>query len=176
MAPLTDEENRRGTVHHEAGHAVVTLASRYFQLTDPAIILESTPGRTAQSGTRPRIAGQNVTRDMALEHVKIALAGKAGELLLEEITQAEGRRITLHADSTADDFQYVSGALQHWNAKDEREDLLACARGCIQRNQRAWEDIALLAMCKIGKEKSLSKAEVESIPSVKGLLARKPPI
>lgn len=174
--PLNDDEKRRCLAHHEAGHAVMTLASRYFQLADPAIILESTYGRTAQSGTRPRVAGLVVTKEMALEHATIALAGRAGELRLEEISEIEGRRITPHAGSTADDFQNVSGALKYWEAQDKLEELQVAAKMCIQLNEQAWGEIALLVTQKIGHVKSLSKAEVESLPSVKALLMKKPSI
>lgn len=173
---LTEEEKKRGTAHHEAGHAVVTIFSRYFQLTDPAIILAPTPGRTAQSGTRPRHPGLRITKDVGLEHVEIGLAGKAAELLFEKITAAEGRQVTLHADSCADDFEAANRALEFYEAQDERQRLLESAYECLVQHQAVWEDVAALVMQRMGHQASLSKQEVESLPSVQELIKKKRPL
>lgn len=101
---LTDGEKKRGVACHEAGHAALTLISRFFQVTEPAIVLAPRSDRTAQSGTCSRQPGLPPNREMSLEHVEIALAGKAGEIMLERISEANGRRIVLHADSAEYDF------------------------------------------------------------------------
>lgn len=173
---LTEEDKRRGTAHHEAGHAVLIIASRYFQLTDPAIILAPTPDRTAQSGTRPRQMELETTKDMGLEHVEIGLAGKAGELLFEKITALEGRRVKLHSDSCADDFKRADLALKYWGAETERQRLLDSAYECLVQHQAVWEDIAALVMQRMGHQEFLSKQEVESLPSVQELIKNKRPL
>jgi hypothetical protein len=172
-APLTEEEKKRGTAHHEAGHAVLTVVSRFYQLSDPAMKLEPTPDRTAQSGTRPRAPGQRPDRDKALEHVEIALAGKAAERLFEEITEREGRRIALHSDSAWDDLNYAGEALRYWGAEDQHDALMGSAYLTIKANQEAWEEIADLAVRGIGVVSELSKAEVEALPAVQKLIANK---
>jgi hypothetical protein len=173
---LTDDEKKRGVACHEAGHAVLTLISRFFQLSDPAIVLAPTADRTAQSGTRPREPGLHTNREMSLEHVEIALAGKAGEMMLEQISEENGRPIVLHADSTEIDFQYANDALTHWEAGSEREMLLASALGVLATYREAWEEIAGLIEQRIGHQESLSKEEVESLPGAQLLMAKKRPL
>jgi len=173
---LTEEEKRRGTAHHEAGHAILTVVSRFFQLTDPAIILVPTPGRTAQSGTRPCQQGLPTTKEMALEHVEIALAGRAGELLLERITAAEGRQIKLHADSCDDDLRYARTALKYYQAEVEHQRLLDSAYACLEEHHEVWKELAALVMRRMGQQVSISKQEVESLPGVQELMAKKRPL
>jgi hypothetical protein len=173
---LTEEEKQRGTAHHEAGHAILTIVSRFFQLTDPAIILAPTPDRTAQSGTRPRKEGLLTTKEMGLEHVEIALAGKAGELLLERISATEGRRITLHADSCEDDFALAASALKYYEAEGEFQRLLYSASACLEQHRKVWEEVASLVMQRMGHQDSLSKHEVESLPGVQELMKKKRPL
>ena len=151
------------------------ILSRYFQLTDPAIILEATPDRVAQAGSRPRHPNPPLTRERGLEQIEIAFGGKAGEMLLEEVTKSEGRLIQLHTDSTADDFNVINGAAEYWEAEDQRDALFASARQLVEENRQAWEDIANLAIQSMGKKPSLSKLEVESLPSVQALLQKKRP-
>ncbi|MBS0437097.1 MAG: hypothetical protein JSR75_19800 [Proteobacteria bacterium] len=176
MTTFTAKELQRATAHHEAGHAVVTLASRYFQLPDPALKLEPEPGKTAQSGTRPRVPGMPVTKEAALEHIAVALAGREAEKIFADITQAEGRRISLHADSAEFDLNWAAAGLRHWQAEHLRADLERQARECIEANIDAWKEIAQLVMDSFGVKPELGKAEVEALPAVQKMLLNKPPL
>ena len=79
---LTDQEKKKGVAYHEAGHATLTLISRFFQLTDPAIVLAPTLDKTAQSGARPRPGAPGICLEAGLEQAEIALGGMAGETML----------------------------------------------------------------------------------------------
>lgn len=176
ISPFTDEELKRATAHHEAGHALLTIVSRFFQLGEPGMKLAPTVDATAQSSTRPRVRGMPTEKAMALEHVEIALAGRAAEMLFEEISERAGRRIFLHADSPADDFNYAGGALRYWSAEDQFDALMASAYGTVKANQAEWEELAEFARQRIGVVAEIPKAELESLPAVQRLLAKKRPL
>lgn len=173
---LTEDEKKRGTARHEAGHALLTVVSRFFQLSDPAMKLAPTPDRTAQSGTRPRERGLQITREMGIEHAEIALAGKAAERFFEELTAMQGRRIALHFDSAEDDFAIARQTLRHYKAEDQFDALIESAYETIKAHQDAWEAIAELAYRGIGLVDELSKAEVEALPAVQRLMSKKRPL
>ena len=105
---------KRATAHHEAGHMTLTLASKHFELNDPAANLRAVPGKSAQSGNRlsdPKNPPVD-RREKELERVMIALGGLAAEELFAEISlQEEGAAIVLHADSTWHDIDYAQEEL-----------------------------------------------------------------
>jgi len=173
---LTDQEKKRGIAYHEAGHATLTLISRFFQLTDPAIVLAPTLDKTAQSGTRPRPGAPGICREAGLEHAEIALAGMAGEAMLARISEAEGRRIVLHDESADFDISFVQGNLKYWEAEDQLRALNDSALETLESNLDAFLEIADLIERSIGSKASLSKLEVEALPGAQRLMANKRPL
>jgi hypothetical protein len=174
--PFTDEELKRATAHHEAGHAVLALVSRFYQLTDPAMVLAATVDATAQSGARPRQKGLPSEVDMALEQVEIALAGLAAEMLFEEITELEGRRIVMHAESCDGDLQFARGALAYWKSSNKLDALTQSAYRTLKTHRADWEEIAEFARMRIGVTDKIAKAELEALPAAQRLMAAKRPL
>ena len=173
---LTDQEKKRGIAYHEAGHATLTLISRYFQLTDPAIVLTPTLDKTAQSGVRPQPGAPGICQEAGLEQAEIALAGMAGEAMLARVSEGEGRRIVLHGGSTDFDLNFVRANLKYWKTENQFDVLANSAFETLELNREAFLAIAALIEVSIGSRASLSKAEVEALPGVKRLIANKRPL
>lgn len=173
---LTEQEKKRGVAYHEAGHATLTLLSRFFQLTDPAIMLAPTFEKTAQAGTRPRDGAPGICKEAGLEQVEIALAGFAGEIMLAHISKSEGRRIVLHEQSAEFDFEFANGALAYWKAQDQHKALFESALAELEAHRDVFLEIAGLIEQRIGSQPSLSKTEVEALPGVQLLMESKRPL
>jgi hypothetical protein len=168
-SPSRDDATQ-STAHHEAGHVTLTLASRHFELADPAVILKATKDRTAQAGVRP--LDKSITREKSLEHLKIALGGKAGEERFSDRTEALGRRIALHVESTAFDLAWVQSGLAYWKAEGDFDSLMASAREILEAHDDVWKDVADFLIASDGKD-SVGKADIESLLSVKAMIAAK---
>lgn len=173
---LTDQEKKRGVAYHEAGHATLTLISRFFQLTDPAIVLAPTLDKTAQSGAGPRPGAPGICREAGLEQAEIALGGMAGEAMLARISEVEGRRIVLHDESADFDINFVKGNLRYWKTENHLNALTDSALETLESNRDVFLEIAALIERSIGSRASLSKSEVEALPGVQRLMANKRPL
>ena len=168
---------KRATAHHEAGRMTLTLASKHFELSDPAAYLRAVPGKSAQSGNRlsdPKNSHLD-RREKDLERVMIALGGLVAEELFADISyRGEGAAIVLHADSTRHDIEYVQEELGRLQAKGDIQEIMGKARARLREHIRIWQAIAAYLLAADGRD-SVSKAEIESIESVRAIRTARSP-
>lgn len=145
---------------------MLIVISRFFQFTDPSIVLAATLDRIAQTGTHPRFRGQGIEYAVGLEQVEIALAGQAAERLFRGG----------HRPEVAPDCSSFGQRLRRLQIRPQRASLLGrrgqpdalmeSAYQTIKASQEAREEIPDLAMRGIGVRDKRSKAEAEALPAV----------
>lgn len=123
---MTQEELEKWvTSYHEAGHAVATHYSRFFDLGDPAIRLHSTsagnPAETTLSG--PHRA--QWTADHARDYSMISFGGYVGQSVYEQILPG----LQTRQEGCHDDYKKMTEALKGFGILSDYEK---CLGECIK--------------------------------------------
>lgn len=151
-----EEIERWVTAYHEAGHAIATYHSRFFEITEPAIKLSSaSAGNLAEAGLRgPR--RDLWTADHAREFSMISFGGYVGQMMLEQLRPG----LQTKQEGCHGDYQEMMNALQSFGIFDEHEDHLS---NCIKIIHPRVKELERLADLIFRSTADIPKADVLGI-------------
>jgi hypothetical protein len=160
---------RRVTAWHEAGHVIAVLASKHFDVGDPAIDLRPSSRGHAYANAKRLFMSARVTEAEAREIVKIAYAGSIGEDWLHRISRDEGQTIHPGPAGAHGDLKLAESVLIEHGLQGERETLWTAAQDAVGDHALALVKLA----DQVWKSPSdlLSRAELLAIPEISGLMA-----
>lgn len=160
---------RRVTAWHEAGHVIAVLASKHFDVGDPAIDLTPGPRGHAYAGAKRLFMSTRVTAAEAREIVKIAYAGRIGEDWLHRISQDEGQAIYPDPANVRGDLKIAEDALVEHGLESERDTLWTAAQDTV--GDHALALVMLADRLWRSPSDVLSRAELYTIPEISELVA-----
>lgn len=163
---------RKVTAWHEAGHVIVVLLSKHFDIGDPAIDLRPSSRGHAYAGTKRLFVSPRVTDAEAREIVKIAYAGSVGQDWLELVSRDQGPGQAIYPDpaNASGDLAMADSVLAQHGLETEREALWTAAQDAIGDHVQTF--MALAEHVWRSPSDVLSRADLLAIPEIAELVEK----